>query len=415
MTSGQFHNIDIDQVKVPRELRQRRQLGDITVLAESIHRLGLIHPIVVTRDYMLVAGERRLAACKQLGHDRISCQYVDEVEDHVLKAIELEENIKRLNIGWEDECKAILNYHNHREATEKDWTQDKTAVAIGMAPISISDRIKVAKSLIDDDSKLREVNNFSTALGIIRRDEERDNAAKEERRTRGFSIAEIKGEHKHKIITADFTEWVKTYDGPRFNFIHCDFPYGTNTDKRQQGNIVEIQGGYDDSPETYRLLLTVFCNNIQRLCADSAHIMFWFSMHYYTYTLNFFANHSDFIIDPFPLVWLKSDGSGILPDPQRGPRRTYETCLFGSRGDRKIVSSVANAFAASTDNKIHMSTKPEEVLCHFFRMFVDRHSVVLDPTCGSGSSVRAAKSLGAEYALGIEINKEYAIEANLSI
>jgi DNA modification methylase len=33
---------------------------------------------------------------------------------------------------------------------------------------------------------------------------------------------------------------------------------------------------------------------------------------------------------------------------------------------------------------------------------------MLDPTCGSGSSLRAAESLGAKYVLGLEINKDYA-------
>jgi hypothetical protein len=54
------------------------------------------------------------------------------------------------------------------------------------------------------------------------------------------------------IITADFTEWAPTYTGPKFNFIHCDFPYGINTDKRQQGNIIDVQVGYDDGPEMDR-------------------------------------------------------------------------------------------------------------------------------------------------------------------
>jgi DNA modification methylase len=138
-------------------------------------------------------------------------------------------------------------------------------------------------------------------------------------------------------------------------------------------------------------------------------------MHYYADTIRYFADNSDFIIDPFPLIWLKSDGVGLLPDPQRGPRRIYETCLFGSRGDRKIVSSVANAYAAPTDRAQHMSTKPEPVLRHFFRMFVDENSTVLDPTCGSGSALRAAETLGAAHILGVEINKDFTERANLML
>ncbi len=47
--------------------RHRRDLGDIGALAESIADIGLLHPIIVNEDGLLLAGARRLAACKRLG------------------------------------------------------------------------------------------------------------------------------------------------------------------------------------------------------------------------------------------------------------------------------------------------------------------------------------------------------------
>lgn len=47
--------------------RHRKDMGDIAALAASIDRVGLLHPIVVTPDNKLIAGERRLEACKLLG------------------------------------------------------------------------------------------------------------------------------------------------------------------------------------------------------------------------------------------------------------------------------------------------------------------------------------------------------------
>lgn len=57
----------IGQIRV--EGRHRANLGDIKSLADSIAALGLIHPIVITPDHRLVAGERRLAAVESLGWD----------------------------------------------------------------------------------------------------------------------------------------------------------------------------------------------------------------------------------------------------------------------------------------------------------------------------------------------------------
>ncbi|WP_197030353.1 ParB N-terminal domain-containing protein [Phyllobacterium sp. UNC302MFCol5.2] len=47
--------------------RIRNDLGDIDSLAASIATIGLLHPIVISPDGRLIAGERRLRACKKLG------------------------------------------------------------------------------------------------------------------------------------------------------------------------------------------------------------------------------------------------------------------------------------------------------------------------------------------------------------
>lgn len=138
-------------------------------------------------------------------------------------------------------------------------------------------------------------------------------------------------------------------------------------------------------------------------------------MHFYEDTLGFFEQHTDFRIDPFPLVWIKSDNVGILPDPERGPRRIYETCLFGSRGDRKIVRSTSNAVSSPSQRDLHMSIKPTEMLEKFFAMFVDKNTRMLDPTCGSGGALCAAEALGSSYVIGLERNKEFADRANIAL
>ena len=410
MTSGQFHSIEISLI-VSGD-RQRSALNDIDVLADSIHRLGLIHPIVVTRDNVLVAGERRLAACTSLGHTHIPAQYVDEVEPKVLRAIELEENVKRSDLTWQDQCRAIYEYHQIRKDEEPDWSETDTGKALGLDQQTINDRITVARELIKGTERVLNAPKYSTAKGIV----ERTAARKDEESL--LSLKKIIGapkiEEAESVINADFCDWASRYDGPKFNFVHCDFPYGIGADKFNQG-AAPTHGGYDDSEEVYWKLLGVLLHDLNRLTTESCHFVFWFSLHFYRETLDFFEKNSDIVLDPFPLVWLKSDNVGIIPDPQRGPRRIYETAFFGSRGDRKIVSPVSNAYSAPTDRSQHMSIKPEPVLRNFFRMFVDESTLMLDPTCGSGSSLRAAESLNARYVLGIEVNKEFADGANRAL
>jgi ParB family chromosome partitioning protein len=70
-----MRKLAIKQIKV-RD-RFRKSLGDIRSLAASIEEVGLLHPIVVRRDGRLIAGERRLAACKELGWTHVPVTFVD--------------------------------------------------------------------------------------------------------------------------------------------------------------------------------------------------------------------------------------------------------------------------------------------------------------------------------------------------
>jgi N6-adenosine-specific RNA methylase IME4/ParB-like chromosome segregation protein Spo0J len=54
----------IDQIQVG--FRYRRDLGDLRSLAGSIAEVGLLHPVVVTAEGRLIAGQRRLEACRLL-------------------------------------------------------------------------------------------------------------------------------------------------------------------------------------------------------------------------------------------------------------------------------------------------------------------------------------------------------------
>jgi methylase of polypeptide subunit release factors len=56
-----------------------------------------------------------------------------------------------------------------------------------------------------------------------------------------------------------------------------------------------------------------------------------------------------------------------------------------------------------------MSEKPRPVLLHFFQMFVDQFTRAFDPTCGSGSAIRAVAEMAPNaYGLGLEISPESA-------
>src|SRR4030042_1306076 len=57
--------------------RHRKDMGDLESLARSIDEIGLLHPVVVTPDGRLIAGERRIRACRILGWNDIPVTVAD--------------------------------------------------------------------------------------------------------------------------------------------------------------------------------------------------------------------------------------------------------------------------------------------------------------------------------------------------
>ena len=82
--------LDIAKIKVG--VRHRRDMGDLAGLSASIAEIGLLHPVVVTPDRKLIAGERRLKACTELGWKTIPVNVVDL--DEIMRG-ERDENFVR--------------------------------------------------------------------------------------------------------------------------------------------------------------------------------------------------------------------------------------------------------------------------------------------------------------------------------
>src|SRR5216683_8178456 len=65
----------IDRIQVG--YRYRKDLGDLRSLAEIIAEVGLLHPVVVTPEGRLIAGQRRLEACRSIGWTDVPVTVVD--------------------------------------------------------------------------------------------------------------------------------------------------------------------------------------------------------------------------------------------------------------------------------------------------------------------------------------------------
>jgi ParB family transcriptional regulator, chromosome partitioning protein len=112
LIAGLIEDVDIYKIKRPPEYYYSRS-SNIDELANSIKLKGLLQPIVVRTKpegyFEIVAGNRRLEACKTLGWRKIVCHII-ELDDKQAFEISLMENIQRKTLSPIEEAYAFRSY-----------------------------------------------------------------------------------------------------------------------------------------------------------------------------------------------------------------------------------------------------------------------------------------------------------------
>lgn len=114
--------IDIDKIVVGDRIR--KDFGDIQELADDIKENGLINPPVVNKEYVLLAGERRLRACKLLGWPQVEVRMMDTRDaEHELN-IEISENDVRKGFTKSERVDYIKRLLRIEQAKAKERMSD---------------------------------------------------------------------------------------------------------------------------------------------------------------------------------------------------------------------------------------------------------------------------------------------------
>ena len=104
--------VPIADIKVKKRIR--KNMGDLSALADSMKRYGQICPIVITRKNVLVAGGRRLEAARILGWRTINAVVTEIPHGLSSLEIEVEENIQRRDFTIAESDDAARKIHRLR-------------------------------------------------------------------------------------------------------------------------------------------------------------------------------------------------------------------------------------------------------------------------------------------------------------
>ena len=410
----------IDEIIVS-DNRQRREFDEdaLESLAQSIESKGLMHPLVVRDDgRTLVAGERRLRAISRL-HDRgrsFCCAGSEVPTGHVpyillgnlspllLREAELEENVIRRDLTWQEHSNAVKELFDLRNAQAEERgapptsVRDITAEILGDTTRGYQDQqiaadLRIAEHL--DDPDVAAAKTKKDALKVI----EKKKAA-EHRAELARQFGELKSEHQ--VIHGSAFDMLPKIQPRSIDIILTDPPYGVEA--HNFGDQADARHTYQDditfALECYALIF----REAERICRPSAFIFAFCDIQVFPTLLDLGSQVSQsFSFWSTPLIWNK--GNGMLPVPDRGPRRNYEAILYGYRGDRQwLTPGSSDVFEEpALSRPVFGAQKPPAIYSQLLSRVAQPGDVVLDPFGGTCPLIPAASD-NSSRAVCIELD-----------
>lgn len=201
MTDSNNNKIPISDIKVGP--RFRKDLGDLDTLAKSIQEIGLLHPVVINQNNELIAGARRLEACKSLGWNEVPVTFVP-IQD-IIKG-ELDENTVRMDFKFSERVAILQEIERQRSKLERDnkgkRSAEIAATLTNSSPAQLYKEKKVLQTIQQDprlEYLVKEIDNENITV---------HHATKliEEARERSFLPDEIHGiicYHNYSVATVN--------------------------------------------------------------------------------------------------------------------------------------------------------------------------------------------------------------------
>ncbi len=283
---------------VPYENNARTHSPEqINKLRASLREFGFINPVIIDRNYGVIAGHGRIMAAKEEGITEVPCVFADHLSEAQKKAYILADNRMAMDAGWDEEMLRV--------EIEALQGMDFDPLLTGFDEAELADLFGEENEAKEDDF------DVEAELG-------------KPCFSRPGDIWKL---GRHRLICGDSTQ-PETFDilmqGKKANLVVTDPPYNVN----YEGTAGKIKNDNMASEKFYQFLLDAF-TNIAKVMADDASI---YVFHADTEGLNFRKAFSDagFYLSGC-CIWKKP--SLVLG---RSPYQwQHEPCLYGWKKNGK--------------------------------------------------------------------------------
>ena len=351
----------------------------ITKLRSSLREFGFINPIIIDKDFNVIAGHGRLMAAKEEGINEVPCVFVDYLTEAQKKAYILADNRMALDAGWDEEMLAV----EIEELKNLGFDTELTGF----------DEKEIADLFSDGTDSEAKDDDFDV-----------DKALEEKAFVEQGDIWLL---GRHRLLCGDATkaEDVKTVlDGKKANVCITDPPY--NCAYKGGTGMTIANDHWSDSEKFYQFLLDAFKNIYTNLADGGAFYCFHSDAekcNFFNATVNAGFHYST------TCIWVKD----TLVIGRMDFQMRHEPCIYAFKdtakhkfyGDRK--QTTVWEFERPKKSKLHPTMKTIPLIAYPMGLSSQENGIILDVFGGSGTTLMAAERLNRNCCT-IELDPKYA-------
>ncbi len=374
ITTTELQLVPLDKL-VPYQNNARTHSPEqINKLRSSLREFGFINPVIIDRNYGIIAGHGRAIAAREEGINEVPCVFADHLTEAQKKAYIIADNRMALDAGWDEELLRI---------------EIEELQGMDFDPLLTGFDEKELSKLFDDGKEAK--------------DDDFDVDAELQKPTLS-KAGDVWTLGRHRLVCGDSTK-PETYevlmDGRKANLVVTDPPYNVD----YKGTAGKIKNDNMASEKFFDFLFDAF-SCMEKVMADDASI---YVFHADTEGLNFRK--------AFDAAGFYLSGCCIWKKPSlvlgRSPYQwQHEPVLYGWKkngkhqwySDRK--QTTIWEFEKSKKNGEHPTMKPIPLLCYPITNSSMSNTLVLDPFGGSGSTLIACEQTDRSCAT-IELDEKF--------
>ena len=378
ITTTQMQLVDINKL-VPYVNNARTHSPEqITKLRSSLREFGFVNPVLIDREFNVLAGHGRIAAAKEEGIKEVPCVFVEHLSEAQKKAYILADNRMSLDAGWDDSLLKV----------EMESLQEM-GFDIGMTGF---DEMEIA-DLFETDTEGEE-DNFDVDAEL-----EKPCFSK---------TGDVWHIGRHTVICGDSTD-PETYKlllgDTKVNLVCTDAPYFVNL----QNKSGRIANDNLDDKAAYEFLMKAFTNFKNAMAKDASIYEFYATM------------KTRVFYDAFEDAGFKV-GAGLIWKKPRAPfmrtdwKFNMEPIIWGWRKDGKHIwygdqkQTAVFEFDGIKDSEkegfSHPSSKPVPLIVYLIKQCTQTNGLVLDGFLGSATTLIACEQID-RTCYGIELEPKF--------